>query len=114
MLPLSLEHHFLSSSKSDDISVMVADTSSSVVMQVPSSNANAYLDLGSVMTSSTQSRPLKSWFVFVHRVAGKPLKPSDGRCLDPSSLLVLGQEGFAGNTCVELSTLPRGVRVGLE
>jgi len=79
------------------------------------SNADAYFDLGSVMASSTQSSPLKSWFVFLHRVAGKPLKPSDEASLAPSLLLerlVLG--GFAGKTCVELSTLPRGVRVGLE
>jgi hypothetical protein len=83
-------------------------------VQVSSSNAKAYLDLGSVIASSTQSSPLKSWLVFVHRVAGKPRRPSEVRCLDASSLLFLGQEGFAGNTCVELSTLPRGVRVGLE
>jgi hypothetical protein len=84
-------------------------------MQVSSSDEDVYLDLGSVIASSTQSSPLKSWFVFLQRVAGKPLRPSDGAFLAPSLLLetlVLG--GFAGNTCVELSTLPRGVRVGLE
>jgi hypothetical protein len=85
------------------------------MLSTPKSNEDAYLlDFGSVITSSTQSRPLKSWFVFVHRVAGKPRRPSDASCLASLLLLVLGQEGFAGNTCVELSTLPRGARVGLE
>jgi hypothetical protein len=90
------------------------DPSGLLAMQVSRSIADAYLDFGSVMTSSTQSSPLKSWFVFLQRVAGKPLRPSDEPFLAPSLLLerlVLG--GFAGKTCVELSTLPRGVRVGL-
>jgi hypothetical protein len=96
---------------------LAEDTSSLLAMQVSisSSNADAYLDLGSVIASNTQSSPLKSWFVFLQRVAGKPLRPSDGPFLAPSLLLErLDLGGFAGKTCVELSTLPRGVRVGLE
>ena len=94
---------------------LAKDTSSFLATQVLSSDQDVYLDLGSVIASSTQSSPLKSWFVFLQRVAGKPFRPSDEAFLAPSLLLerlVLG--GFAGNTCVELSTLPRGVRVGLE
>lgn len=87
------------------------------MMQVRSFSSDTYLDLGSLMASSTQSSPLKSWFVFVQRVAGKPRVPSDVSCLASLSLLerlAVGQEDFAGKTCVELSTLPSGVRVGLE
>jgi len=128
VLSFSLVHHVLSSSKSDGIiaapvidrleplaSVGLHFSLEKCCRNQCQSNADDYLDLGSVMASSTQSSPLKSWFVFLHRVAGKPLRPSDEASLAPSLLLErLGLGGFAGKTCVELSTLPRGVRVGLE